>query len=317
MIEENYHPNVTQERPVGWRNGVYTASQPAATVGKSSDHSNDSRTTVPQTQPNPKVSANVDNPRMENPKSVASSDSLSNTTKIVPRFKPTFKAKAVGAYSHPQQQLQRQISGPKTVPTFKATNHPPRPLSSERPSQPPNFNSGQHRSATKNGQPSKQTPNFQINDDPDILQLTPTKPSMKPTFPAAKFSATTPRFTPKLPIPAQTVGTPGTKSKMPVKTKVPSTPKQRKPKTPPTTPKLTPTRSLSDSGLGSSILSTPVSSTPILNTQGIETSQNIIYPTPGTPVGKRPMDPASINFKLQTSVMSETSIKAFFTRNVF
>ena len=297
MIEENYHPNVTQQRPVAWRSGVYTASQPAATAAKSSEHSNDSRSTFPQTQPNSN-STNLDNPRTDNPKPAASSDSQSNTAKIVPRFKPTFKPKTFTAQCHPQQ-LQRQTSGPKTVPTFKVVNRPPRPLNSERPSLPPNFSSGQLMSMKTNGQSSKQTPNFQIDDDPNVFELTPAKPSMKPTFPAAKSSATTPKFTPKLPRPAQSVVTPGTKSKMPVKTKVPSTPKQRKPKTPSTTPKSNLNRSLSDSGLGSSILSTPLSSNPVSSTQGIETSQNIISPTPNTPGGKRPMDPASIYFKLQ------------------
>ena len=299
MIEENSHPNVTQERPVAWRSGVYTASQPATTVAESSAHSNDTRPTFPQTQSNPNVSANGDKPSLGNPKSVALSDSQNNAAKIVPKFKPTFKPKAVASYSHSQQQLQRQTSGPKTVPTFKAVNRPPRPLNSERPSLVPDFNSGQQRPTVTNGQLSKQTPKFQTNDDPDIFELTPAKPSIKPTFPAAKSSATTPKFTPKIPRPAQSVATPGTKSKIAVKTKEPSIPKQRKPKTPSTTPKLNPNRSLSDSGLGSSILSTPLSSNLVSSTQGMETSQNIICPTPSTPGGKGPMDQASIHLKPQ------------------
>ena len=299
MMEENCHPNVTQQRPVAWRSGVYTASQPVTTAPESSAHSNEARQTFPQTQPNSNVSTNIDNPSLGNRKSVALSDSEYSAAKIVPRFKPTFKPKAVTRHSHPQQQLQRQTSGPKTVPIFKAVNRPPRPLNSERPSPIPDVNSGQQRPTVTNGQLSKQTPKFQIDDDPDIFELTPAKPSVKPTFSAAESFATAPKFTPKLPKPAQSVATPGTKSKITVKAKVPSTPKQRKPKTPPTTPKSNTNKSLSDSGLGSSILSTPLSSNPVSSTQCIETSQNIICPTPSTPGGKRPIDQASIHFKLQ------------------
>ena len=291
MVEDNYHPNVTQQKPASWRTGVYTASQPVVNdMPQGTEISKVSRPSFPMTQPS--NFQNTDTSSEVKSKTIPSAGHT-NAAKIIPRLKPSFKPRPVISQSQPQ----KQTTGPRTVPSFK-------PITARQPSQvkatvqksnnsQQNATNGLHCQVSTSTLPQpEKRPNFQIQDDPDVFELNPVKQIVRPTFNASvKSSATTPKFAPKLVRPVAPV----VKSKPQIK-RMPSTPKQIKVKTP-STPKLNPNNSLSDSGLGSSLSCSPFPSS--TSTQLFNTSHDIIPSTPSTPVTKRPTD--MVKFLLRIS----------------
>ena len=283
MAEENCHPNVTQQRPATWRTGVYNASQPTsnAVQQRTTVISKTTEPPLPMTQPINFPSTSSEVHSKTNP-----TEQQTNAAKIIPRFKSSFKARPI----IPQSQPLKQTSGSRTVPNFKAVNNQQPSQSKSRVHQPVQQSNTRLTVVTNENHsqvpipkpniPQEKRPNFQIQNDPTMFELDPVKPPVRPIF---NTSAITPKFTPNMPKPIAPVG----KTKPYVKKNTPSTPKQRKVKRP-STPKMTPSNSLSDSGLGSSLSCSPFPSN--TNSQFLNSSRDMIPPTPSTPITKRPTD---------------------------
>ncbi len=204
--------------------------------------------------------------------------------KIIPRFKPTFKPNPTVSSPQPKQ------AGPRQAPSFKpahkaahiSTAYPPLPSLK---TQPTTDHGGLHREQQHATLPTSETSVARLSSQ------THEQAPVRPTFAATKTPASAPRFKPM----STNVGHKSLATTKPLT----STPKHSTAKAAglsrgktPCTPKLTPDPRLYDSGLGSSLLSSPAQSGSQKTGWIDSCSQGVVAPTPGF-ASKRPSDMVS------------------------